>query len=121
MGEYDDTPINLEEFDESFDDEFEEELKELEAKLSTPAQVVVGDGRTRSTDVVEFVDHEEKKFNAKYGLDQNGDPMPVDMVLEIWETAGYDTTLEEGFDIFEQDDDGSGLAMNFEQSGFNQW
>jgi hypothetical protein len=99
-------------------------IKDLESFFAQPPVAVIGEGRHRATDVVEYVDQEEQKYNKKYGLDKNGDPLPVDEILgDRLDGDSYSYALEEGFEMLDEDGDDpqSGLSKFNEPSGFNQW
>ena len=103
---------------------FSAEEQALQEMFNQAPQPVVGEGRRRATDVVEHVDQDEARYNAKYGLDKNGDPLPVDEILgDRTDGEGYHFALEEGFDSFSNDDDEAANidAVNkfFEPNGFN--
>lgn len=104
-----------------------DETKNLIDSFGRQAVRIIGEGKRKYTDVVEWSDPEEARYNAKMGLDKYGMPKPVHKVLEDREESGYTMNLAEGFDLLGDDDygeDDTPIGPNnefFNPSGFNDW
>ena len=104
------------------DDDVDRAMKELEAFYAKPPSVVIGDGKNKETDLAEWSDPDEARYNAKMGLGKDGEPMPVDKVLDKRVTSGYHMALDEGYNILDMDGDDEGSSLTqFQPEGFNQW